>query len=119
MWSKHKGAYCLLYRPGMKQKALDKLEVDELTLENRAKLRFSADSGEYMIVLQKDEGTALGIDVELKDKGQLFVRTINDDSGLIAKWNKANPKKEVKVGHVMTKVNGASGSHDEILNAVK
>jgi hypothetical protein len=118
LWSKHKGAYILLFRPGMKQKALARLEVDEATLATRAKVRFSPDKGEYLVVLQKTEGTALGIDVELKEHAQLFVRTITD-AGLVADWNAANPSKQIEVGHVMAKVNGAWSSHDEILGAVK
>lgn len=117
MWHKQKGVYCLLYRPGFKQKALDLLEVDEPTLLNRARTRFSAERGEYMITLQKDEGTALGIDVELKDNRGLYVRTINE--GLVSKWNESNPERQVDIGHVIAKVNGVNGSHEEILDAVK
>jgi len=79
-------------------------EVNAETPANR-----SSDEKEYTIVLQKDEGTVLGIDVELKEQDKLFVRSI-DEQGLVAGWNRANPDQQVKVGHVMTKVNDGSTS---------
>jgi len=71
---------------------------------------------EFVIMLEKAEGSELGIDLE--QRGDVyFIKTIS--SGLIKKWNSANPWWQVLPGDGIIAVNGIANSPLGQIEALK
>merc|ERR1719456_741016 len=68
----------------------------------------------FTVVLKKagdpnSAANSLGIDVNHADSVTLLVEGITSTEGLVATWNRQNPKCELKSGDRITHVNGVTG----------
>mmetsp|Transcript_14903 Transcript_14903/g.37060 ORF Transcript_14903/g.37060 Transcript_14903/m.37060 type:complete len:395 (-) Transcript_14903:237-1421(-) len=69
----------------------------------------------YVVVLDKAEGTRLGLDLESRKGESWWIKSIN--AGLIAKWNLEHPEERVNVGDSILEVNGVSGDLAKVREA--
>jgi hypothetical protein len=76
---------------------------------------------EFNIVLDKHEGTSLGVSVSPEDAiGHLVVESlVSDGSGLVAAWNEANPEQQVQAQDHFVEINGARGSTEVLIAECK
>jgi hypothetical protein len=68
---------------------------------------------EYMITLDKTQGSRLGIDVNHEHGRELFIESIED--GLVRRWNEENPEQKVQPEDRIVEVNGISGEVQKLL----
>mmetsp|Transcript_52500 Transcript_52500/g.132693 ORF Transcript_52500/g.132693 Transcript_52500/m.132693 type:complete len:502 (-) Transcript_52500:137-1642(-) len=80
----------------------------ELKCESRVQPSSSVDAeGTYVVMVDRSEGTRLGIDLASKEGKPWWVKAIGD--GLIMQWNQEHPEKRVSPGDSILEVNGVSG----------
>lgn len=71
------------------------------------------------MVLDKRQGTTLGIDADCSDGQTLLIEDVRD-SGLFGEWNmKALPKRTVRPGDRIFEVNGVQGDIAELYEACR
>mmetsp|Transcript_102890 Transcript_102890/g.288385 ORF Transcript_102890/g.288385 Transcript_102890/m.288385 type:complete len:162 (-) Transcript_102890:250-735(-) len=73
----------------------------------------------FKVVLVKQGGLPLGIDVNHADKSTLTVVSVNYVEGLVLLWNRQYPDQAVKVGDRILSVNGIAGSAARMIEVCK
>merc|ERR1719456_448116 len=98
-----RGRYILLWTEGMKDTAMNCIGINYELTRLHEKMRRAASKGEYVIVMDRTDGTSLGAKCEPIDT-TLIIRGIVDD-GLVCRWNEANPDFAVGLNDHIVEVN--------------
>mmetsp|Transcript_115321 Transcript_115321/g.180160 ORF Transcript_115321/g.180160 Transcript_115321/m.180160 type:complete len:158 (+) Transcript_115321:71-544(+) len=72
---------------------------------------------EFLVTLDKSNGTRLGVDVDNQDGSTLLIESIS--AGLVQEWNDKNSDEQVKVGDRIIEVNGIRNDLIQLVDECK